>query len=242
MDNYNDIAAQETKLEEKKLLLDDTIKVGKLSQYEIIKRMLDGLVIEMEELKQVLFTDLAVTNVSKEKAEKIAAAAKEKAAEIAAAAKKKAEEIAAAAKKKAAEAAAAAAKALHLKQVKEAAARTAAAAAKALHLKQVKEAAARVAAAAAAKAIDECDHTTWRNNLPILENNPTCFWVADCSGCMWRCGASCTWTVPAGTSKIQFQVGASGTADIYMGETGIKCEGTVSVATPQAGSVTLILG
>ena len=43
-------------------------------------------------------------------------------------------------------------------------------------------------------------------------------------------------------SKIQFQVGASGTADIYMGETGIKCEGTVSVATPQAGSVTLILG
>ena len=71
MDNYNDIAAQETKLEEKKLLVDDTIKVGKLSQYEIIKRMLDGLVLEMEELKKVLFTDLAVTNASKEKAEKI---------------------------------------------------------------------------------------------------------------------------------------------------------------------------
>ena len=71
MDNYNDMAVQETKLEEKKLLVDDTIKVGKLSQYEIIKRMLDGLVIEIEELKQVLFTDLAVTNVSKEKAEKI---------------------------------------------------------------------------------------------------------------------------------------------------------------------------
>ena len=43
-------------------------------------------------------------------------------------------------------------------------------------------------------------------------------------------------------SKIQFQVGASGTADIYMGEMGIRCEGTVSVDTPQAGSVTLILG
>ena len=43
-------------------------------------------------------------------------------------------------------------------------------------------------------------------------------------------------------SKIQFQVPASGTADIYMGEMGIRCEGTVSVATPQAGSVTLILG
>ena len=43
-------------------------------------------------------------------------------------------------------------------------------------------------------------------------------------------------------SKIQFQVPASGTADIYIGDMGIRCEGTVSVATPQAGSVTLILG
>ena len=71
MDNYNDIAVRQTKLEKKKVLVDDTIKVGKLSQYEIIKRMLDGLVLEIEELKKVLFTDLAVTNVSKEKAEKI---------------------------------------------------------------------------------------------------------------------------------------------------------------------------
>tara|TARA_Y100000591_G_C21714746_1_gene635492 strand:+ start:183 stop:608 length:426 start_codon:yes stop_codon:yes gene_type:complete len=71
MDNYNDIAVKETKLEEKKVLVDDTIKVGKLSQYEIIKKMLDGLVKEIEELKRILFTDLAVTNDSKEKAEKI---------------------------------------------------------------------------------------------------------------------------------------------------------------------------
>jgi len=71
MDNYNNIAAKETKLEEKKVLVDDTIKVGKLSQYEIIKKMLDGLVKEIEELKRILFTDLAVTNDSKEKAEKI---------------------------------------------------------------------------------------------------------------------------------------------------------------------------
>ena len=42
MDNYNDIAAKEEKLEKKQILVDDTIKVGKLSQYEIIKRMLDG--------------------------------------------------------------------------------------------------------------------------------------------------------------------------------------------------------
>ena len=71
MDNYNEMAVKETKLEEKKVLVDDTIKVGKLSQYEIIKKMLDGLVKEIEELKRILFTDLAVTNDSKEKAEKI---------------------------------------------------------------------------------------------------------------------------------------------------------------------------
>ena len=71
MDNYNDIAVKENKLKEKEILLDDTIKDGKLSKYEIIKRMLDGLVKEIEGLKQILFTDLAVTNDSKEKAEKI---------------------------------------------------------------------------------------------------------------------------------------------------------------------------
>jgi flagellin-specific chaperone FliS len=71
MDNYNDIAVKENKLKEKEILLDDTIKDGKLSKYEIIKRMLDGLVKEIEGLKQILFTDLAVTNNSKEKAEKI---------------------------------------------------------------------------------------------------------------------------------------------------------------------------
>ncbi len=44
-------------------------------------------------------------------------------------------------------------------------------------------------------------------------------------------------------SKIKFDVGVSGTADIYMGETGLKCEGTVSVNVPgDAASVTLILG
>ncbi len=71
MDNYNDIAVKENKLKEKEILLDDTIKDGKLSKYEIIKKMLDGLVKEIEGLKQILFTDLAVTNDSKEKAEKI---------------------------------------------------------------------------------------------------------------------------------------------------------------------------
>jgi hypothetical protein len=44
-------------------------------------------------------------------------------------------------------------------------------------------------------------------------------------------------------SKIQFQVGAGSTSDIYIGEMGIRCEGTVSVSTPGThGGVTLILG
>ena len=59
MDNYKDIAAKENKLNEKKILVDDTIKEGKLSKYEIIKKMIDGLVNEIEELKKVLFTDLS---------------------------------------------------------------------------------------------------------------------------------------------------------------------------------------
>ena len=44
-------------------------------------------------------------------------------------------------------------------------------------------------------------------------------------------------------SKIQFDIGVSGTADIYMGEMGLRCEGTVSVDVPgDQASVTLILG
>ena len=44
-------------------------------------------------------------------------------------------------------------------------------------------------------------------------------------------------------SKISFTVPASGTADIYMGETGLKCQGNVSVVMPgDTASITLILG
>ena len=44
-------------------------------------------------------------------------------------------------------------------------------------------------------------------------------------------------------SRIKFQVAASGTADIYVGELGIRCKGSVSVSSPDAnGSVTLMLG
>ena len=47
----------------------------------------------------------------------------------------------------------------------------------------------------------------------------------------------------ANGSKIKFDVGVSGTADIYMGEVGLKCKGNVSVVMPgDTASVTLILG
>ncbi len=71
MDNYNEIMDKETVMNKKESLVDDAINEGKLSKYEIIARMFDGLVNEIEELKKILFQDLAVTNKSKEKAEKI---------------------------------------------------------------------------------------------------------------------------------------------------------------------------
>ncbi|MFL2679018.1 MAG: flagellar protein FliS [Alphaproteobacteria bacterium] len=71
MENYNEIFEKEKKIFEKEVLVDDTINKSKLSKYEIIGRMFNGLVNEIEELKQLLFTDLSVTLKSKEKAEKI---------------------------------------------------------------------------------------------------------------------------------------------------------------------------
>tara|TARA_X000000368_G_scaffold382593_1_gene339828 strand:+ start:1128 stop:1568 length:441 start_codon:yes stop_codon:yes gene_type:complete len=71
MENYNEIFEKEKKIFEKEILVDDTINKSKLSKYEIIGRMFNGLVNEIEELKQLLFTDLSVTLKSKEKAEKI---------------------------------------------------------------------------------------------------------------------------------------------------------------------------
>ena len=71
MDDYNKILEKEKKLLNKENLLDDTIVENKLSKHEIISKMYKGLVSEIEELKSILFKDLAVTNESKEKAEKI---------------------------------------------------------------------------------------------------------------------------------------------------------------------------
>ena len=71
MDDYGKILEKEKILKNKENLLDDTINEDKLSKHEIISKMYEGLVNEIEELKGILFKDLAVTNESKEKAEKI---------------------------------------------------------------------------------------------------------------------------------------------------------------------------
>ena len=71
MDDYSKILEKEKILKSKENLLDDTIDKDKLSKHEIISKMYEGLVNEIEELKGILFKDLAVTNESKEKAEKI---------------------------------------------------------------------------------------------------------------------------------------------------------------------------
>ena len=62
---------EEKVLKTKQVLVDETIKAKSLTKYEIIKRMYEGLLNETEELKKILFEDLAVTEKAKEKAEKI---------------------------------------------------------------------------------------------------------------------------------------------------------------------------
>ena len=71
MQNYNEIFEKEKKLAKKENLLDNTIQKDKLTQHQIISKMYEGLVNEIEELKAILFKDLSVTNASKEKAERI---------------------------------------------------------------------------------------------------------------------------------------------------------------------------
>ena len=41
---------------------------------------------------------------------------------------------------------------------------------------------------------------------------------------------------------IIYEVPASAQSDMYFGELGVKCSGTVSISTPDAGSVTLFVG
>ena len=69
LDNYG--IEKEKKLSKKQTLLDETIKEKKLSKYEIIKKMYEGLLNEMDDLKKILFEELSVTEKAKAKAERI---------------------------------------------------------------------------------------------------------------------------------------------------------------------------
>ncbi len=69
LDNYG--IEKEKKLSKKQTLLDETIKEKKLSKYEIIKKMYESLLNEMDDLKKILFEDLSVTEKAKAKAERI---------------------------------------------------------------------------------------------------------------------------------------------------------------------------
>ena len=69
IDNYG--IEKEKKLSKKQTLLDETIKEKKLSKYEIIKKMYEGLLNEMDDLKKILFEELSVTEKAKAKAERI---------------------------------------------------------------------------------------------------------------------------------------------------------------------------
>ena len=71
LDNYETQKKNEDSLKVKQVLVDETIEAKKLNKYEIIERMYSGLLSETEELKKILFEDLAVTAKAKEKAEKI---------------------------------------------------------------------------------------------------------------------------------------------------------------------------
>tara|TARA_Y100000766_G_C18800686_1_gene552873 strand:- start:494 stop:916 length:423 start_codon:yes stop_codon:yes gene_type:complete len=71
MNNYDQQKASEKVLGKKQLLVHEAINEKKLSQHEIISRMFNALVEEIEAIKKCLFEDLKVTNKSKEKAEKI---------------------------------------------------------------------------------------------------------------------------------------------------------------------------
>jgi len=62
---------EEKKLTNKRKLVDETIDTIKVSKYEVVRKMFNALKTETEELKKILFEDLAVTVKAKDKAEKI---------------------------------------------------------------------------------------------------------------------------------------------------------------------------
>mgnify|MGYP006083910871 FL=1 len=73
--------------------------------------------------------------------------------------------------------------------------------------KSIQDAAA--AAALAALATEPWNSDNW-NLIPLLDSPTGCLCVTDTGTGQLRCGTSCTWTVPAGTTQAQFQLWGAG--------------------------------
>lgn len=66
-----------------------------------------------------------------------------------------------------------------------------------------------IAAALAALAEEPANSDNW-SLLPLIESPTGCLCVYDSASGYLRCGASCTWTVPSGATKVQFQMWGAG--------------------------------
>lgn len=83
----------------------------------------------------------------------------------------------------------------------------------------------QLAAALAALQNDPADSSNW-SIMPLIDSPTGCLCVLDSDGSRLRCGAGCTWTVPAGTSKVQFQLWGPGASTMN----GMCCGGSPSGA------------
>lgn len=90
--------------------------------------------------------------------------------------------------------------------------------------------------AAALRALEQCpwDSTNW-GLLPLLDSPTGCLCVYDSASGYLRCNVSCSWTVPAGTSKVQFQLWGAGAGTAN----GMCCAGSPFGATGAYATVVI---
>ena len=79
----------------------------------------------------------------------------------------------------------------------------------------------QAAAAIAALAQTPWDSSKW-TGLPLLSSPTGCLCVTDTASGYLRCGTSCAWTVPAGTTEAQFQLWGAGAGTVN----GMCCGGS----------------
>ena len=96
-------------------------------------------------------------------------------------------------------------------------------------------------------ASDPADSSNW-SLLPLLQNPAGCLCVYDSASGYLRCGVGCTWTVPAGATKAQFQLWGPGASTMNgqccagspSGENGAYA--TVIISVTPGDSYTLCAG